>query len=182
TVEAWDNATVKAWGNATVEACGNVQVVRRSERAVIQLRGNAREVHNPENTAEFLDFYGIEHDGESATLYKAVRKHDGRYYSDRDRRFEYVVGEVKREDGVDTAVQNKCGKGIHISTMQFALNFGRDWDDLAILEVKARIADIVCPKDTDGKVRTGRVEIVREVPLVECGVYGRILAKRREKK
>lgn len=70
--------------------------------------------------------------------------------------------------------------GIHVSHLDQALHYGSSWDDLAILEVTTRIDDIVCPENTDGKVRTSRVKVIREVPLGECGVYGKILANRRK--
>lgn len=42
-----------------------------------------------------------------------------------------------------------------------------------------KIKDIVLPTNTNGKVRTSEVKVLREVPLEECGVFGKILAKRR---
>lgn len=70
------------------------------------------------------------------------------------------------------------GIGIHISTQNFALLFGRNWEDFAIIEVEAKIEDIILPKNSEGKVRTRKVKVLREVPLEECGVFGKILAKR----
>lgn len=32
--------------------------------------------------------------------------------------------------------------------------------------------------DTDGKLRTSKVKVLEEIPLEECGVYGKILAKK----
>lgn len=37
------------------------------------------------------------------------------------------------------------------------------------------------PTNTDGKVRTSKVKVLREVPLEECGVFGKIIAKRLNK-
>ena len=65
--------------------------------------------------------------------------------------------------------------------MNWALDYGRNWSNLAILEVKVKIKDILLPKYSDGKVRAPEVEIIREVPLEECGLYGHILAKRQNK-
>ena len=59
--------------------------------------------------------------------------------------------------------------------LNWALNYGADWDNLAILEVETRLSDIVLPDDSDGKVRTSQVKVLREVPLEECGTYGKSL-------
>lgn len=52
--------------------------------------------------------------------------------------------------------------------------------DLAIIEVETKINDVVLPRNADGKVRTSEVKVLREVPLQECSVFGKILAKRRD--
>ena len=198
-VEAWENASVEAWENASVEAGGNVQVVESSERARIQISGNARIVYYPKNIEDFMNFYGIKHDKKTAIFYKAVHRvlntcrdtnvQDGseikcilpdyRYVSDHDNNFEYFIGEVIRED-CDQDVTDDCSYGIHISHMNWALQFGCGWKDLAIIEVETKINGIVLPRNADGKVRTSEVKVLREVPLQECGVFGKILSKRRD--
>ena len=134
----------------------------------------------PKNIHEFMDFYGIKHTKTKATFYKAVRKtDDGRLISDFDDTFEYVIGKTKTAVcDPDTACE--CSYGIHISRLNWALNFGSSWNNLAIIECETKIDDIVMPTNTDGKVRTSKIKVVREVPLEECGVYGKILAKRRK--
>lgn len=92
-----------------------------------------------------------------------------------------MVGQYKSEPNIDKDVSNDCGTGIHISTLNWALNFGEGWDDLTIIKVETKIKDIVLPQNTDGKVRTSEVKVLEEVPLESCGVYGKILAKRRNK-
>ena len=180
-VEAWGNSSVEAWGNSSVEADGNTQVNERSTKAKIKISGNARIVYNPKNTNDFINFYGIKHTKTRATLYKAVHKYaDGTYHSDYDENFIYHLGQ-EISVHADTDVSITCGKGIHVSHLNWALNFGNGWDDLAILEVSTKIDDIICPENTDGKVRTIKIKVIREVPLEECGVYGKILAKRRMK-
>ena len=180
-VEARENASVVAWENSSVEADGNTQVNERSTKAKIKISGNARIVYNPKNTNDFINFYGIKHTKTRATLYKAVHKYaDGTYHSDYDENFIYHLGQ-EVSVYADTDVSITCGKGIHVSHLNWALNFGNGWDDLAILEVSTKIDDIICPKDTDGKVRASKIKVIREVPLEECGVYGKILAKRRMK-
>ena len=79
----------------------------------------------------------------------------------------------------DADTTEDCGRGLHISHLDWALRFGRDWSNLAILEVETNIDDIVKPDNTDGKVRTSKLKVIREVPLEECGVYGKILARRK---
>lgn len=42
------------------------------------------------------------------------------------------------------------------------------------------MSNIVLPTRSEGKVRTSEVKVLREVPLQECGVFGKILSKRRD--
>ena len=65
-----------------------------------------------------------------------------------------------------------------MSHLQYALDFGRDWMDLAILEVEADMDGIILPNGCPGKVRCAEVKVIREVPLEECGIMGKILLKR----
>lgn len=125
-----------------------------------------------------MDFYNIKHAKTRATFYKAVRKRNGKYISDYKEDFEYEIGKMKSET-CDTDVNESCSNGIHISNLNWALRFGATWDDLAIIEVETKIKDIVVPLNTDGKVRTSEVKVIREVPLGECGLYGKIIERRR---
>ncbi|MBE6147442.1 MAG: hypothetical protein E7168_03815 [Firmicutes bacterium] len=179
-VEAWENSSVEAWGNSSVVAWGNTQVVDRLEKGKILISGNARKVYMPKNIFEFMDFYGIKHTKKKAVFYKAVRKENDKYFSDYDCSFTYEIGKEKKEV-CDSNVNYSCSYGINISYLQWAIDFGRDWDNLAILEVETKIENIVMPIDTDGKVRTCKVKVIREIPLNECGLYGQILEKRRNK-
>lgn len=95
-------------------------------------------------------------------MYKAVRKFDNKYVSDRDSGFEYVIGEVK-EEKCDKSQNNSCSFGIHISHKIWALNYGREWDNMALLEVEVDKKDIVVSKDCDGKVRCSKCKVLREV-------------------
>lgn len=174
--------SVVARGNSSVEADGNSQIVNCLNGGKINISGNARIVYNPKNIHDFMSFYGIKHDKKKAIFYKAVRKSDdGTYHSGHNPEFIYVIGKKIAEPDIDTDVNEECGVGIHIAHMNWALDFGDDWDDLAILEVETDIADIICPVNSTGKVRTFAVKVLREVPLEECGLYGKILAKRRAK-
>ena len=175
----WDNASAVLRDNASAEASGNAQIVDvyRSGRASVF--GNARVVYLPQTLGEFISHYGIKGDGE-ITLYKAVHKHNEQYFSDYDDEFEYRIGEIAVPDnGFDDDAHEKCGAGINMAPLHWCLDYGREWNDLAILEMTALREDVVVPMNTDGKVRARKAKVIREVPFSECGIYGEILAKRR---
>ena len=178
-VVARGNSSVEALGNSSVEAWGNAQVVDCTDEHNIAVSGNARIVYNPKNITEYLDHYGITQSDGTAKLYKAVHKRNDRYFSDNTCDFEYAIGEVAIADSLTTDPNVDCGHGIHISYKEWALNYGKSWHDLAILEVEADISGIVVPLNVSGKLRTDKVLVIREVPLEECGLLGKILAKQR---
>ena len=179
-VEARENSSVVAWGNSSVEASANAQVADRLSGGRIEITGNARIVYMPKTIHEFMDFYGVKHDKKTAVFYKAVHKDGERYFSDHQPGFTYRIGE-KAKEACDPDVTRECSFGIHIAHLIWALDFGKNWKDLAILEVETDIKDIVMPKETDGKVRTCECTVLREVPLLECGVFGKILANSNNK-
>ena len=141
-----------------------------------------------------MNFYNIEHDKTTATFFKAVHKIKSNtlyandkevasfseYVSDYDKDFKYEIGKKVSSNGFDNNTEEHCGQGIHISHKSWALDFGRNWKDLALLEVEVKIKDILLPKYSDGKVRVPKVKVVREVPLEECGLFGKILLQRRK--
>jgi hypothetical protein len=49
----------------------------------------------------------------------------------------------------------------------WALKFGMDWDDMALIECEVPINKIIVPKDCDGKVRTSELKVLRIVPKEE---------------
>jgi hypothetical protein len=177
-VEARGNSIVSARENSSVVARGNAQVVDYLQGAKIKISGNARIVYNPKGINEFMKFYDIKHTKTKAIFYKAVRKIDGKYCADYNNNFIYEIGKEKIEE-CEKNIQIDCGKGIHISPLNWALEFGKDFDNLAILEVETKIEDIILSENSNGKVRTSRVKVLREVPLEECGLFGKILLKRR---
>ena len=190
-VVAWGNSSVVARGNSSVVArenssvvaAGNTQVLDCLRNGRIEITGNARIVYNPKCIEDFMNFYNIKHTKKKAIFYKAVKKDsDGVLYSDYDINFTYEVGKIIKEENIDTDTNNDCGRGIHISHLAWAVDYGRNWDNLVILEVETNIDGIILPKNTNGKVRTSRVKVLREVPLEECGLLGKILAKGRAKK
>ena len=177
-VVAWENSSVEARENSSVEAWGNVQIVKKSSFARLKTFGNSRIVEMPKSVIEFLDFYGIRHTKTKAIMYKAVRKTNNGYVSDYDSSFCYEIGKIKKEI-CDNNVFDVCAKGIHIAHLNWALNFGKDWENLAILEVESKISNIVLPVESDGKVRTCQIKVLRELPLEKCGLYGKIIARQK---
>lgn len=179
-VVARGNSSVVAWGNSSVVANGNVQVVdRQFSGGHIKILGNARKVYMPKNIEEFMNFYGVKHDKTTAIFYKAVHKVNNEFLSDYDSDFKYTIGSKVAEPDCSKNTTDDCGKGIHISHLARALDFGKNWSNFAILELEVKIKDIIMPINTDGKVRVPEAKILREVPLSECGLYGKILERRR---
>ena len=119
-------------------------------------------------TFEFYKrLYPVESKLKKAIMYKAVHKSDnGEYYSDYNPNFKYIIGEIKKEN-CSKEKDNSCSQGIHISHKLWAIDFGRVWDDLAILECEVNEKDIVVSKDCDGKVRASKIKVIREVPKSE---------------
>ena len=146
----------------------------------IEISGNARIVYMPKCIEDFMNFYDIKHDKKKAKFFKAVHKDAHGYFSDYNTDFRYVIGATIKEN-CDTNTGRNCSFGIHIAHRAWALDYGRNWSDLAIIEVETDIDKIVLPEMTDGKVRTSEITVLREVPLEECGVFGKILAKRLKK-
>ena len=100
-------------------------------------------------------------------MYKSVHKtKDGKFVSDKDRNFEYVIGEIKQHE-CDKSIEQSCTTGLHISHKMWALNFGKGWNDMALIEVKVPIDKIIVAKDCNGKVRTSELFVVREIPKEE---------------
>ena len=182
-VVAWGNSSVEAWENSSVVAWENVQVVDRLRGGRIEITGNARIVCMPKTIEEYCSFYGIEHDKKKGKFFKCVhKKENGSYVSNNDSSFAYVIGEKVAADYLDKDTSEDCGHGIHIAYLQWVIDYGRNWNDLAILEVEADLDSIVLPEGCPGKVRCAEVKVLREVPLEECGLYGKILAKRRKER
>lgn len=180
-VVALDNSSVEARGNSSVAGSGNAQICDRLSGGRIEIAGNARIVYMPKSIFDYCDFYGLKHNKKSGRFFKCVHKDGEKYYSDYDEGFEYHIGKNAIPNGFDDDTEEDCGRGIHVSYLAWALNYGRYWNDLAILEVEADLDGIVVPDCAPGKVRCKKVKVLREVPLEECGVYGKILANRKLK-
>ena len=180
-VEAWENSSVVAWGNSSVVARGNSQVVDAHRRGNIKVSGNARIVYNPDNITDWASANGITITDGKIRLYKAVHKRDGKYVADWDNDFIYTIGAVAEANGFTTNPAEDCGQGIHMATLGWSAVYGRGWGDIALLELEADADEIVVPLYETGKVRAPKALVIREVPLEEAGIMGKILAKRRTK-
>ena len=184
-VEAWENSSVVAWENSSVvarenssvEARGNSQIVDRSYAHKILVSGNARIVYDPKTIAEYMDYHGLDFTETTGRFYKAVhRAPSGNYVSDYDPRFHYEIGAiVKSECSKNTQIE--CSDGIHMSYLAWAISFGAAWNDLAVLELESDLDKVVLPVGGE-KVRTSAAKVIREVPIKEWGVYGKMIAKR----
>ena len=160
-------------------ARGNSQIVDAARKGNIKTSGNARIVYNPSTIEEWAASNDIQISGGKIKLYKAVHKRDGHYVSDWDSDFTYSIGEVAHSNGFTIAPEENCGYGIHMATASWACAYGIGWEDLALLELEADAEEVVVPLYETGKVRAPKAKVLREVPLEEAGLMGKILAKRR---
>ena len=179
-VVAWGNSSVEAWGNSSVSASGNSQICDNTRTHKITTTANSRIVYNPRNIDEYCEHHQIERTESTVKLYKAVHKREGRYFSDNDSNFEYVIGGVAVANGLTTDPTEDCGRGIHMAHKAWCVDYGRDWKDLAIIEVEAEASGIIVPVPGCGKVRAAQVKVLREVPLEECGLLGKLIAKKKK--
>ena len=181
-VVARENSSVEARENSSVVAFGNSQISQKSDASKIKTSGNARIVRDPCSIDEYVNFYGIENSNGKAKLFKAVRKSDGLYRSDWDSDFVYTIGKSVVADGFCTDPNEDCGQGIHMAYLGWCLEYGSCWPDLAILEVEVDMSTVVVPKYGSGKVRAPSCKVIREVPLEECGLLGKMIANKRKDK
>ena len=180
-VEARENSSVEARENSSVEAWGNSQIVDRSRGHKIKTSGNARVVYDPRTIEEYADAFDLEITDGKVKLYKAVHKSpSGEYFSDFNSSFTYAIGETAKADGLTANPEIECGHGIHMAHKAWCVRYGRSWPDLAILELEADASGVVVPPRGAGKVRAAEAKVLREVPLEECGLLGKFLAKRME--
>ena len=176
-VIAWQNSSVIAKEKSSIIANSNVQVIDYLQGSKIKVFDNARIVHMPKSVIEFMDFYDLKHTNIKGTFFKAVHKEGENYYSTYNNNFVYKIGEVYSEH-CSSDINANCESGLYVAHLNWALDWGANWKDLAILEVESQLDDIVLPKYIDGTARTSKFKVLREVPLEECGLYGRIIFKR----
>ena len=177
-VEARDNSSVVAWENSSVVARENSQIVDAVRRGNVKVSGNARVVYNPDNITAWAEGNDIPIIDGKIKLYKAVHKRNTVYVSDWDRDFFYEIGEMAVANGFTVEPEEDCGQGIHMATASWACAYAQSWDDIALLELEADAAEIVVPLYEPGKVRAPKAKVLREVPLEEAGLLGKMIAKR----
>ena len=129
----------------------------------IQVKENIKDTPNWDI---YSKLYPVDIENKKAIMYKAVHKIGEEYVSNCDSNFKYEIGKVKTEI-CSPSTDGSCSSGLHISHKRWALLFGKDWDNLAILEVEVEIKNIVVCSDCDGKVRTSKLKVLREVPKNE---------------
>ncbi len=122
-------------------------------------------IENKPNFNMYKKLYPVDEKGKKIISYKAVHKVDGKYIADYDKKTEYKIGEIK-EIPTNPLNEESCSYGIHLSHKLWAINFGK-WKDVALLECETDIKDIVIAKDCDGKFRTSKIKVIREVPREE---------------
>ncbi len=175
----WDSSTVTMWEESSAELWGNSQAFDVFRRGNIKTSANARVVYSPSSIDEYIGFYGIETDGNKVKLFKAVHFDGENYFSSADPTFIYTIGEtVKPTNRFNGNPIHDCGAGIHLAYKAWAVDYGQRWDDLAILELEAEKCDILVPLYGNGKVRAKKAKVLREVPLEECGLLGKMIANR----
>ena len=177
-VVAWGNSSVVAWGNSSVVAWGNSQIVDVVRRGNVKTSGHARVVYNPDNITAWAAGNDIPIIDGKIKLYKAVHKRNTEYVSVWDRDFFYEIGEMAVANGFTVEPEEDCGQGIHMATANWACADAQSWDDVALLELEADAAEIVVPLYETGKVRAPKAKVLREVPLEEAGLLGKMIAKR----
>jgi len=176
----WESSHAVLWGEALVSAFSAKEIVAHGYN-VISLRKSAKKTIKlvvgknatlkivPDFKPTFKEFalrYPVEVKGKNAIMYKAVHKRDGKYFSDYSSGFEYEIGKEKTHDCAPSS-DGSCAPGLHVSHKSWARGFGGGWIDFALLECEVPIKSIVVSKDTDGKVRTSKLTVLREVPASE---------------
>lgn len=192
-VEAYGNSIIDYDGISKITAKGSSHVFGYNNRGIVSLLDNAVFESKPRGVKDVLAYYDIRHDKGNAIMYKAVHKIPNtnqrvnskdssyRYISDYNNEFEYVIGKDIEEE-CDRDKNNSCSYGIHVANMNWCLDYGKNWEDLAILEVSVKINSIIIPYDSKGKMRTPLVTVLREIPLYDCGILGRIILEDRQRR
>jgi hypothetical protein len=187
------SATIRyVGGSATISLSGEAVISAHSAKAIVCSGYNTIIVHKadrkkiglimsktshlvvlPDNTLhtkptfkEYAIRYPVLVKGAKAIMYKAVHKIGDKFVADYSSAFEYAIGETKM-DTCAPAASGACSYGLHVAHKGWALSFGAGWDNMALLECEVAVKDIVVSTDTDGKVRTSKLKVLREVPPEE---------------
>jgi hypothetical protein len=170
--DLYGEAMVSAYGNNKITAHGYniIRTVQSNKKNLtLVMTKDCHLIVVPDFKPDFKDFtkrFPVEVKGKNAILYKAVHKINGGYFSDNDRSFEYKSGEVKEHKN-SPSKENSCTVGLHVAEKHWAISYGASWDDMALLECEVPIKNIVVAKDCDGKCRTSKLKVLREVPKEE---------------
>ena len=174
--QMWGEAMVSCYGLQKIVCAGyNVVRTRNANRGdlTVVLNDTSHLIVIPDPDTTFEDYkrrYPVIVDGEYAKVYKAVHKVDGEYQSNHNSNFRYEIGKVFTEQ-CNPSLEESCAAGLHVSHLTWALEFGKSWNDMAILECKVPVDKILVSKDCDGKVRTSELEVVRELDKSEYQNY-----------
>ncbi len=119
----------------------------------------------------YASVYGYDPKAKKVLMYKTVHKTGKtklttKYFSDYDKSFTYKIGKTYQQECAPHT-NGSCSVGIHVAYKQWAILFGKSWEDVALLECEVETKDIVVSIDTDGKVRTSKLKVLREVPKEE---------------
>ena len=190
-VEAFDNSSVVAWNNSSVEARDNSSVDLNgyaqaricSDDVNYKTSGYARVILPFDGIDSYINYFSIKEKAkDKIILYKAVHKDDhGVLTSYWDSEFEYEIGKTAHQANINTDIGEACGVGLHVSTADFALCNYADKEGSVIIECEVPKDKTVVYRNSDGKIRTSELRVLREVPLEELGAYGKIVAKKRKK-
>jgi len=101
-------------------------------------------------------------------LYKAVQANRAPYYHHFGQAFYPPVYQNGAE--ISCSLYNKsrfqdCGSGLHVATLEFALNFGKSsTQGQTVLEVAVWPNDVVCvPLSNEGKIRVKKLYVSRVI-------------------
>lgn len=166
-VEARDCSYVDARDSASVRGYDHAQIVDSLFDGQIEVTGNARIVRYPQTVDEYCNTYDIKRDDTTGRFFTFLHKEGSQYFEDCYKKNEYKIGETIRADQLDIAHLN------WVLAKQY-----RNGTSFAIVEVEAKLDNVVVPPHSTGQLRCSEITIIREVPLEECGVYGKILAKK----
>ena len=185
-VEAWNNSSVKAWNNSSVDLNGYAQARIWSDDVNYKTSGYARVILPFDGIDSYINYFGVEETSkDKIILYKAVRKDEKDehevFTSYWDSAFKYEIGKTAYQANINTDTGEACGVGLHVSTVDFALRNYANEEGLVIIECEVPKDKTVVYRNSDGKIRTSELRVLREVPLEELGAYGKIVAKKRKK-
>ena len=186
-VYAKENSSVVAYDDSKIEAEGNVRVINYQDtKNNIKLGHNSSIVYYPRTFDEYISFHNIKSTEEVVTLYKVVMKSDSdgqtKYVNLYNTDLEYRIGEIISANSPIINSYDDNSYGIHCSHLDWCLEYVSMYKGTVILELEVQKRDIINPNiiyiwDNVGEIRTYKAKVIREVPLEECGLYGKTLLK-----